>query len=206
MPSGLKIVSKMDTIIYKSARIAGVDVPDNNDDNTSVDNTNNNTDEIHDDEMHPDDIAGLAPTRQQDNKVEIVDGQQDQTDDNEEIKIIFEPDKEATDNEEDPEEEKDSEEDDEPDHPEFDRLIQTRSGQVSRPVHKYVTTHQGQGHLNTQTNDTVEYSTETAKVIARTINAMNHQFAQTYSLSKGIKTFGKKGRQAAHKEMKQLHD
>ena len=69
-----------------------------------------------------------------------------------------------------------------------------------------MTTHQGQGHLNTQAYDTVEYSTETAKVIARTINAMNHQFAQTYSLSKGIKTFGKKGRKAAHEEMKQLHD
>ena len=186
--------------------IAGVDVPDDNDDdNTSVNNTKNNANKIHDDEMHPDDIAGLAPTRQQDNnqidnEIEIVDGQQDQTNNNEEIEIVFEPDEEATDNEEDPEE------DEEPDHPEFDRLIQTRSGQVSRPVHKYVTTHQGQGHLNTQATNAVEYSTESAKVIARTINAMNHQFAQTYSLTKGIKTFGKKGRQAAHKEMKQLHD
>jgi hypothetical protein len=54
--------------------------------------------------------------------------------------------------------------------------------------------------------DTVEYSTDTAKVIAWTINKINHQFAQTYSLSKGIKTFGEKRRQAAHEEMKQLHD
>lgn len=61
-------------------------------------------------------------------------------------------------------------------------------------------------HLNTQANDTVEYSIDTAKVIAWTIDRMNHQFAQTYSLTKGFKTFGKKGRQAAHEEMKQLHD
>jgi hypothetical protein len=90
--------------------------------------------------MHPDNIARLAiaPTRQQDNthdqinnEIEIVDGQQDQTDNNEEIEIVFEPDEEATNEEL-------SEEEDEPDHPEFDRLIQTRSGQVSRPVHKYV--------------------------------------------------------------------
>jgi hypothetical protein len=35
---------------------------------------------------------------------------------------------------------------------------------------------------------------------------MNYQFAQTYSLIKGIKDFGNKGHQAAHKEMKQLHN
>jgi hypothetical protein len=35
---------------------------------------------------------------------------------------------------------------------------------------------------------------------------MNHQFSQTYSLIKGIKAFGKKGCQAAHKEKKQLND
>jgi hypothetical protein len=38
-------------------------------------------------------------------------------------------------------------------------------------------THQGQGHLNTQATDAVEYLTETANVIAWTIDAMNHQFA-----------------------------
>ena len=35
---------------------------------------------------------------------------------------------------------------------------------------------------------------------------MNYQFAQTFSLNKGIKEFGNKGYQAAHKEMKQLHN
>jgi hypothetical protein len=43
-------------------------------------------------------------------------------------------------------------------------------------------------------------------VIAKTINELIHQFAQTYSLKKGIKEFGKRGHKAAHKEMKQLQD
>jgi hypothetical protein len=151
----------------------------------------------------------LAPTgrqqdnlQQKDNDEEIDEAHQDQVEDqavdDDEIEIVFETDEEATE-EEDPEEEEEPE-------PEFDRLIRTRSGRVSRPVHKYVTSHQGQVHLNTQAADSIEYSIETAKVIALTIDAMNHQFAQTYSLTKGIKTFGEKGRQAAHEEMKQLHD
>jgi hypothetical protein len=210
MPSGLKIVSKTDAILYDSAWIAGVDI--NNDDNDDDDNDDdeiNNDNAIQDDEMHPDDIAGLAPTgRQQDNlqqqvnDEEIGEAHQDQVEDqavdDDEIEIVFETDEEAT-------EEEDPEEEDEPE-PEFDRLIRTRSGRVSRPVHKYVTSHQGQVHLNTQAADSIEYSIETAKVIALTIDAMNHQFAQTYSLTKGIKTFGEKGRQAAHEEMKQLHE
>jgi hypothetical protein len=121
MPSGLKIVSKTDTILYDSAWIAGVDAPATDADN----NANDDNNAIQDNEMHPDDIAGLAiaPTRQQDNthdqinnENEIVDGQQDQTDDNEEIEIVFEPDEEETD-EEDPEEEN---------KPEFDMLIRTK--------------------------------------------------------------------------------
>jgi Reverse transcriptase (RNA-dependent DNA polymerase) len=69
-----------------------------------------------------------------------------------------------------------------------------------------VTSHWGQGHLQTQAFESEEYTLDNAKIIAMTINKVNHQFAQTYSLMRGIKTFGDKGRQAAHEEMKQLHD
>jgi hypothetical protein len=34
----------------------------------------------------------------------------------------------------------------------------------------------------------------------------NHQFTQTFSLSRGMKKFGEKGCQAAVKEMEQLHE
>jgi hypothetical protein len=40
----------------------------------------------------------------------------------------------------------------------------------------------------------------------QTITRMHLHFAQTYSLAKDIKAFGAGGHQAAHKEMKQLHD
>ena len=66
-----------------------------------------------------------------------------------------------------------------------------------------------------------EYSAETARVVAKVMCFMHealhvdttmskdtnmHQHVQTYSLAKGIKQFGERGRAAAHKEMKQLHD
>jgi transcriptional regulator len=64
---------------------------------------------------------------------------------------------------------------------------------------------QHHSHLQTQVDDPQEYSIETAKVIAKVINELNHQFAQTYSLKKGIKELCERCHKAAHKEMKQLH-
>ena len=176
---------------------------DHNQDQEYKDNQNNKEDK---DKMHPDDIAGLAQENQatqenQENqedkqKLELTQDNQDQEEDQEEeqeseIEIDF-----KTDNETDKEPE--------PEDPPFDHLIRTRSGRVLRPVHKYVTTHQA--HLQTQAIEQTEYLIEMAKVIAQTISKMNYQFAQTYSLIKGIKAFGDKGHQAAHNEMKQLHD
>jgi hypothetical protein len=62
-----------------------------------------------------------------------------------------------------------------------------------------------------------EYSQDTAQVIATVMCHWNNMcrhfddttlamFIQTYSLNKGIKKFGQKGKDAAIKEMKQLHD
>lgn len=82
-------------------------------------------------------------------------------------------------------------------------------------------------HLQTQSlpEETLEYSTEEAKILVdafvllqNQVNEINStkeatkkqelaaQFAQTYSLMKGIKKFGDRGTQAAIAEMKQLHD
>jgi hypothetical protein len=85
----------------------------------------------------------------------------------------------------------------------FDHLIRTRSGRVSRPLHKYVTTHQT--YLQTQAVNPLEYLIDTAKVIAKIIIHINQQFSQTFSLNRGIKEFRKQGHKAAYKEMKQLH-
>ena len=85
-----------------------------------------------------------------------------------------------------------------------DKFKRTRSGRISRLVHKYVTTHHN--HLLTQAIKKQEHTIETARIIARTMTSMNYQFAQTFSLNKGIKEFGNKGYQAAHKKIKQLHN
>jgi hypothetical protein len=91
----------------------------------------------------------------------------------------------------------------------------TRSGRTSRPPTKLTL---AQHHLHTQAhNKCEEYSIETARVIAMTMCHMAemllnpkgktaHQFVQSYSLMKGLKKFGRKGREAAYKEMKQLHE
>jgi hypothetical protein len=125
--------------------------------------------------MHSDKIAGMAQDNQHeinkkiDNPDQGIDKQdqgQDQKEDQEEeqeskIKIKF-----KTDN--NPE----TEEKPGPKEPQFDCLIRTKSGRVSRPVHKYVTTHQG--HLQTQAIESTEYLIKTAKVIAQTILMMNY--------------------------------
>jgi hypothetical protein len=46
--------------------------------------------------------------------------------------------------------------------------------------------------------EALEYSIDTAKVIAQTVKTINYQVALTYSVMKGIKEFDGKGCQAAH--------
>ena len=72
-------------------------------------------------------------------------------------------------------------------------------------------------HLQARKEQTEEYSSESAQVIAMTMLHYNTtmagmddlqtcSFLQTYSLKQGIKKFGERGVAAAHKEMRQLHD
>ena len=71
-----------------------------------------------------------------------------------------------------------------------------------------------QHHLHTQAHCQEEYTTDNAKVIAKTMCYMNEMcidkeafhFVQSYSLRKSIKKIGQKGRDTACKEMKQLND
>ena len=91
--------------------------------------------------MHPEEIEGMGNTRHQGilpntNNKTLEDAQdvQEREDDNNEIEIVFKPEQEEEEEEEDPEE-------DDKFDPEDDRLIQTRSGRISRPVYKYVSAH-----------------------------------------------------------------
>jgi len=68
----------------------------------------------------------------------------------------------------------------------------------------------------TQSLEAEEYNDTKAFVMAKTIQRFNEiqntsiatgkSFLETFSLQKGLKKFGEKGKQAAIKEMKQLHD
>ena len=71
--------------------------------------------------------------------------------------------------------------------------------------------------MHVQSRDsTIEYNDDQVMVAAMAIHKINNmysdkqgdsiQLVETYSLKKGLQKFGKKGHDAAHKEMKQLHD
>ena len=71
-------------------------------------------------------------------------------------------------------------------------------------------------NLHTTTQNTEDYNPEVDTVIARimyhfqecndNIGMKFHQFVQSYSIKQGIKKFGKRGTEAAYKEVKQLHE
>ena len=71
-----------------------------------------------------------------------------------------------------------------------------------------------QHHLHNQAHCQEECTTDNAKVIAMTMYYINEMsinkevfhFVQSYSLSKGLKKFGQKGRDVVYKEMKQLNE
>jgi hypothetical protein len=71
---------------------------------------------------------------------------------------------------------------------------------------------------STPLNEIVEeYTIENARVITKVISLMNlgvierratqgNQFIQTFNLTKGLQNYGEKGKQAAMKEIQQLHE
>jgi hypothetical protein len=234
MPEGLKIANRTGQIFYDTAWIAGVDYDEEafddefeedyededserNDDDlpngqfdevdpdeiTEVDNIQDDDDDFQDDDDHngddshgPDGGNGMndeavATAPEDGDEAEMSE------DDNEEFNPSIDEDEQGDDD----------------NNPEAVRV--TRSGRVSRPPTKLTLI---QHNLFTQAHDArEEYSIESARVIAMAMCRMNDmilnpqtdkewQFVQSYSLMKGLKKFGGEGRQAAYKEMKQLHD
>ncbi len=96
----------------------------------------------------------------------------------------------------------------------------TRSGRVPRQTTRLEPSMKGksyhQQHLQTQAMKPFEHHTNIAKVAAKTIKHFNAmmdqehpkhlQFVETYSLKQGLKKFKEHSREAAYKEMRQLHD
>ena len=223
MPDGLKIANRTGQLFYDSAWIAGVDYDneafedaqdeDYEDQDTSDNESNDEILGEEDyDEMTPDEIYEAEQLELNDNTQED-DPEPDEGNNENNIEMNSD---EIQDEDEEPANETENEEamlevnpstqdDSDP------NVRTTRSGRVSRPPSKLTMV---QNHLHTQAHCREEYTTDNAKVIAKTMCYMNEMcidkeafhFVQSYSLRKGLKKFGQKGRDAAYKEMKQLHD
>jgi len=112
--------------------------------------------------------------------------------------------------------------DDEPEEGEEEEApamhYRTRLGRESRPPTSYEPTMSGKTYSQVEfVSEKMEYDLTEAKVLAMIMCQLSErvdvskvkrgsQFVTTYSLKKGIDKFGENGRQAALKEMKQLHD
>ncbi len=229
MPKGLKIHNRTNQVLFDSAWIAGVDYNEElfDDEDYDFDKESESDDEEDEeedeyDEMDENELADITtephrfnvPHEQNQNQLEV----EQHVFQNEEEEINFEEQdnedvEEVTDEEASDEEYEDSEEEDlslEADEDEVSNPTLRRAERVRVPNPRYQ-------HLQASDHRTEEYSIDTASVIAMTMSHFMHSmdgmredetfsFIQTYSLNKGLKEFGERGRNAAHKEMKQLHD
>lgn len=228
MPAGLKIENRTGHLFYDSAWIAGVDYneeefDDQFEEDYADEDSESGEDDLSDgqfDEIDPDEITDVEDPDEVNDDDDYNDGDPDPDGGNGNVEpieaAVYNNGDEADvadEGVEADEEPNPSTDDEEEDDPEEVRI--TRSGRVSRPPAKLTL---AQHHLHTQAHENREaYSMESARVIAMTMCRMNDvylnlhneketQFVQSFSLMKGLKKFGQKGRDAAYKEMKQLHD
>jgi hypothetical protein len=216
MPRGLKVHNRYHRLLYDSAWIDGVDF---NEDafedmsyNESDDDDSRSEDAPDDDDLSADAYDEMDPNEI--NEIEQEAQESDEESDNQPEATNSEVEDEASEDEsEEPDEasghESENENepvDDEEDNPSDDRVT-TRSGRVSRAPTKYTL-----AHLEPKQQQVEEYTLDSARIIAEVMCQYNlkyekkHQFLQTFSLNKGLKVFGDKGKEAALKEMQQLHD
>ena len=209
---GIKMRTKTGQVLYDSSWITGVDYDEDEDDldyEPDEEEVDDEEDDENYDEVDPEEVAELLAEEQEqteqqpeEEKEEQVDPEQILQQQDEEIVFDGNGDSES-------EEEKEEEE------------PVRRSTRVRQEVERFVPTFERQypkqyNHLNAQTMKKTEYDTDIAKVAAMYMDSLNEtsiqaeetgkSFLETYNLRKGIQKFGERGRKAAHKEMKQLHD
>jgi hypothetical protein len=231
MPLGLKITNRANNVIFDTAWIAGVDYDEEefDDDNYEEDiddNDDYNEDEEENyDEMDANELADIL--QEQPNEFPVPNEIED------EEEVFEEPANEAEDPNEDAEEpaneaedpNEDEDEDYEPNDDDFQEDIsleaddedgEQEDNQGIRRSNRVRIPPQGHQHLQARAEQTEEYSSDSANIIAKTMSHYNStlagmndlqacSFLQTYSLKQGIKKFGDKGVTAVHKEMKQLN-
>ena len=230
MPEGLKIKNRTNNIIFDSAWIAGVDYDEeefNDDDYEDEEEGDIQEEEEMYDEMDENELADIlqqphgpgipqetqatqanASEDPQEQEHEIVFAEAAHADENVQEEELFE---DYEDEEYEPDDEEDISLDaDDDDGENEDNKGVRRTGRVRVPPQSWQ-------HLHARKEQTEEYSSESAQIIAMTMLHYNTamvgmddlqtcSFLQTYSLKQGIKKFGKRGVDAAHKEMRQLHD
>ena len=230
---GIKIRTKTGHVLYDSSWITGVDYDDDEDDfdyepdeNESAENESEDKNESENesenyDQVDPQEIAELLEdqqqqTTQQNMQNDDEETQQGQTEQTEQT--IINPEQILEQQNEEIIFESESETEDEDEN---EKVQVRRSERVHHQVQRYDPTfdnnnQQHYNHLITQTVEKVEYNTDMAKIAALYMDNLNEislqaeetgmSFLETYNLQKGLAKFGDKGRKAAHKEMKQLHD
>jgi hypothetical protein len=236
MPKGLKIANRANQILFDSAWIAGVDYDDELFDDEDYDEEDEDNDEEEEesydmvaeyDEMDENELADLGEEAHGFNVPnEGNRAEQQPVLNNEEEEIVFEPenDNEPAELNASDDEYEDSEESDESLDADADEEVTEGNTLNLRRTNRVRTPNLRYGFQNLQATERLfdecqmeEYTEETAMIIAYTMCHYNetmagmddmqaYSFIQTYSLNKGLKKFGELGRQAAHKEMKQLND
>eukprot|EP00978_Attheya_sp_CCMP212_P013887 scaffold34981_cov50-Attheya_sp.AAC.2 len=215
MPKGLKVHNRYGTLIYDSIWIEGVEysAEDFDDENYKSESDSDPDEDDSDDqydEIDPEELDDLQQELPNLDKIS-QDGEENNTD----IDEDGEEKEEASDDEE---EEADSSSDNDDS---VNPNTVTRSGIISKAAEKLNLSHsvesfyQDASECNTQKIEeakTEEYTSQTARVIANVMChitnkvEVNEQFTQTFSLNSGIKVLREKGKDAAFKEVKQLHD
>ena len=215
MPPGLKIHNRTGHLLFDSSWIAGVDYINNFNEQQAEDQDEDYEPEQEEeedyeeedlesfDEQELNDLNSLNNESDNENETEETENQEEEEQEPDEIQETITDTNNET-NEQDN------------NKPESHQAMNTsnpsirRSNRIHKPNPRYM-------HLQANTSQTEEYSSTSARIIAMTMCHLNNtmkgisddqafNFIQTYSLKQGIKKFGMKGRNAAFKEMKQIHD
>ena len=236
MPQGLKIQTRTNVTLFDASWIAGVDYnqnffeeeendPDYEEETEQAESYDEieeeNVDEMDENELADilDDQYNIASDNEEETEIvnenapveqEIAEEEEIENDNNENVEL--------------PIEEEIAEEDDEDYEPENNDVNNEEANPVLRRStrRRDVPTRTGTfySHLHNASNKREEYSKGNAKIIAYVMShysiigkgnkAMSkkkfYQLVQTYTLKKGILKFGVRGKRAAYKEIRQLHD
>ena len=210
MTDGLKIQSKTGTILYDSAWFAGVDCveqdAEDEDEYTTQSESSSEDDNVDEeyDAIDPEEVADLINDEEKSVQSQATNASESN------IPELQDPeDSDDSDSESEDEDASESEDEEEEETPQ----TTTRSGRVVRPTSR-LNLHQS--HLQSQAIEPQYYDPQEGHVLAITMHHIveaarnprhkHHSHVTTYSLNKGLKKFGGKGRESAMKEVRQLHD